>query len=637
MPVGTHAVMRGHHIETIRDLEFQIILANTYHLLLRPGAEVFRAMGGIHRFMNWPRSLLTDSGGFQIFSLAHSLAIAEEGATFRSYVDGKKILLSPEASIEMQCAIGSDIMMVLDQCIPATADRIQAREALERTTRWARRSRDARGESDQALFGIVQGACYPDLRAESARQITDLDFEGYAIGGLAVGEERSQREDMVACTAALLPGGKPRYLMGVGTPIDLLEAVARGVDMFDCILPTALAQQGVCFTSHGRIDLRRGVYRLADVPLDADCPCSTCRTYSRAYLHHLTKIGEMIGGTLVGIHNLSFYSRLMNDIRCAIVADTFEAFYQRNREPLSQRDVEYPTVSPSRKPRPSNETLGDYEVHVRSGSAAIRQRSSGEVMHPVGDPAEEARLLYVEQSGLCERLAGNPEHPHVLWDVGLGSAMNAMAVIHAYENAAREGARLAPLEIVSFENDLDSLRLTVLNPGLFAHVRHPAPHILAKRGEWQSDTHAIRWKVHFGDFLLTMHAASAPHIIYYDPFSYKTDAMLWTRAAFAQLFRCCIPGQTALYTYSASTAVRTALLLGGFSVGAGIATGPKKETTVAYCTPLPGAQTLLGPEWLSRWERSDTRVPLHEPAELHDVLIQQIYAHPQFQGVKVQI
>ncbi|HEX2747456.1 MAG TPA: tRNA guanosine(34) transglycosylase Tgt, partial [Verrucomicrobiales bacterium] len=253
MPVGTQATVKAQLPETLEAAGSQILLANTYHLLLRPGTEVFEKLGGIHGFMRWNKSVLTDSGGYQIFSLPHSRAMSEEGAVFQSYVDGKTILLSPELSIGAQRAIGSDIMMVLDQCIPSTADEAAARRAMEITHRWAGRSLAARGDSPQSLFAIVQGALYPALRKESAESLTRTPFDGFAIGGLAVGEEKAQREDICEFTAGLLPADRPRYLMGVGTPLDLLEAVHRGVDMFDCIIPTQLAKRGSVFTSRGLI------------------------------------------------------------------------------------------------------------------------------------------------------------------------------------------------------------------------------------------------------------------------------------------------------------------------------------------------------------------------------------------------
>src|SRR6476659_5043413 len=276
MPVGTQATVKAQLPQTLEDAGSQILLANTYHLLLRPGPEVFRRTGGIHGFMSWKKSVLTDSGGFQIFSLPNSRAMSEEGAIFQSYVDGRTILLSPEISVETQKAIRSDIMMALDQCIPSTADEVTAREALGITHRWAARSLATRGDSPQAMFGIVQGALFKNLRRESAETICSMPFDGFAIGGLAVGEEKHQRADACSFTAELLPEEKPRYLMGVGTPLDILEAVHRGVDMFDCIIPTQVAQRGGAFTSRGYWQLRRGVYKFADETLDPECPCPTC-------------------------------------------------------------------------------------------------------------------------------------------------------------------------------------------------------------------------------------------------------------------------------------------------------------------------------------------------------------------------
>jgi queuine tRNA-ribosyltransferase len=349
MPVATQAALRHVDLNVAKDLDYQVLLANTYHLLLRPGAEVLSKVGGLHPFMQWERAVLTDSGGYQIFSLSKQLSLSEEGATFRSYTDGKRIALTPELSIEMQGIIGSDIMMVLDHCVSSTSDEVTTRGALELTTRWAKRSLLARGDSMQALFGIVQGGCFQQLRRESAEQITEMPFDGFALGGLAVGESKTEREDTTEFAAQLLPSAKPRYLMGVGTPIDLLEAVRRGIDMFDCILPTALASQGVCFTSHGKIDLRRGIYKLQEMQLDALCPCSTCLRFSRAYLHHLIKSKESVAGQLLSIHNLTFYRRLMHRMRAAILTGQFRALYESEVNALSSNDLDNPTSPPQRK------------------------------------------------------------------------------------------------------------------------------------------------------------------------------------------------------------------------------------------------------------------------------------------------
>ena len=349
MPVGTQATVKGLTPESLKYVGSNVLLANTYHLMLRPGVEVFQKFGGIHRFMNWDRPVLTDSGGFQIFSLSKERKITETGATFKSYIDGRKILLSPEESINVQKAIGSDIMMVLDECVPSTSTHKVAEKAMHLTHRWAQRSLDARGDSLQALFGIVQGACYEDLRRASADALTSMPFDGFAIGGLAVGESKSQREDFCELTASLLPKDRPRYLMGVGTPLDILEAVYRGVDMFDCIIPSNLAKRGTAFTSVGKVHIYRGTYKFSEGPLDAACACSTCAVYSRAYLHHLIKADEYLGWKLMSKHNLFFYHQMIEEIRQAITDDTFIEYHRQKRDVWSRGDDEHPMNHPVRK------------------------------------------------------------------------------------------------------------------------------------------------------------------------------------------------------------------------------------------------------------------------------------------------
>jgi queuine tRNA-ribosyltransferase len=345
MPVGTQATVKGLTPECLRSVGSRMLLANTYHLLLRPGPEVFERFGGIHRFMNWDGPVLTDSGGYQIFSLPHSRAIDESGAKFQSYVDGRMVHLSPEESIRVQKAIGSDVMMVLDQCIPSTASHAEAEAAMHLTHRWARRSFAARGESSQALFAIVQGACFEDLRRESAAVLGEIPFDGYAIGGLAVGETKAEREDFTELTAKLLPREKARYLMGVGTPLDILEAVYRGMDLFDCILPSALAKRGTVFTSRGKLQLRRSVYKFDETAVDPDCACATCAKYSRAYLHHLVKTDEVLGWRLLSLHNLTYYHSLMAGIRAAILEDRFPEFYRAKKRELEREDEENPSLT----------------------------------------------------------------------------------------------------------------------------------------------------------------------------------------------------------------------------------------------------------------------------------------------------
>ncbi len=349
MPVGTRATVKTQTLAQLERLGAPMLLANTYHLMIRPGADVFEKFGGIHRWMGWRGSVLTDSGGFQLFSLAHARTITEDGATFRIARDGPTLTLTPERSIAMQRAIGSDVMMVFDHCVASTAGHDEARAAVELTHRWARRSLAARGDSPQALFAIVQGACFEDLRRASADALTAIDgFDGFAIGGLAVGEARAEREDLTELTAALLPEDRPRYLMGVGTPLDLLEGVHRGVDMFDCIVPTAWAQQGMAFSSRGKIDLRRSVHRLAEERLDAACDCEACTLYARSYLHHLIKCNEPLGWQLLAFHNLRFYVRLMEEIRAHVRADTFAAFHAERRQTLALADQDNP---PGKRPR----------------------------------------------------------------------------------------------------------------------------------------------------------------------------------------------------------------------------------------------------------------------------------------------
>jgi queuine tRNA-ribosyltransferase len=326
MAVGTRATVTGLTPEDLRAIGVQVVLGNTYHLMLRPGPEAFERVGGIHNFMRWPGPVLTDSGGYQIFSLAGDRTINEKGARFKAYTDQRTHLLSPERSIEVQTAIGSDIMMVLDECVDSTCERDVVHKAMERTHRWALRSLAARKNPDQALFAIVQGGVIPELRRESADFLTQHPFDGFALGGLAVGDTRSQREDITHFAADLLPRDKPRYLMGVGTPPDLLYAVLAGIDMFDCVLPTHLGWQGTAFTSTGRVRITRGENRTADVPLDLACTCNTCANYSRSYLWHLFKSSEPLGPRLLSFHNLFHYHQLMAEVRGAIAAGHYKAF-----------------------------------------------------------------------------------------------------------------------------------------------------------------------------------------------------------------------------------------------------------------------------------------------------------------------
>jgi queuine tRNA-ribosyltransferase len=338
MAVGTRATVTGLTPVDLAEIGTQVVLGNTYHLMLRPGPDLFRRVGGIHRFMGWDGPVLTDSGGYQIFSLAGDRSIDEEGARFRSYTDGRTHLLSPERSIEVQTAIGSDIMMVLDVCLDSTTDIAALRDAMQRTHRWALRSLAARSDSTQALFAIVQGGVNADLRRESAVALAAHPFDGFALGGLAVGDTRSEREHITHFTAEFLPADRPRYLMGVGTPADLLHAVSAGIDLFDCVLPTHLAWQGTAFTSTGRVRVTRGPAALADVPLDVTCDCSTCATFSRAYLHHLFKCSEPLGPRLLSIHNLRHYHSLMAEARAAIELGRYAAFAKQKLDAIDRHE-----------------------------------------------------------------------------------------------------------------------------------------------------------------------------------------------------------------------------------------------------------------------------------------------------------
>ncbi|MET0791662.1 MAG: tRNA guanosine(34) transglycosylase Tgt [Polyangiaceae bacterium] len=338
MPVATHAVFRHISMDDARSSGAAIILSNTYHLLDAPGPDVFRNFGGIHAFMGWDGAVLTDSGGFQIFSLSGERTISDRGAHFR-LPSGRRHLLTPESSIETQQAIGSDIMMALDVCLESTADEATTRAGMATTHAWASRSLEAHAArpSGQALFGIVQGGVHTALREESAAAISALAFDGFAIGGLAVGETRAEREAMTALCTGLLPENKPRYLMGVGTPLDLLEAVQRGVDMFDCILPTKMAQQGWGYTFHGVLETLRPSMQTAHGPLEPGCACLACKTQSLGYIHHLLRGGHSQGVRWLAIHNIHHTQRLMARMREAILADTWPALYTQLRERLLLR------------------------------------------------------------------------------------------------------------------------------------------------------------------------------------------------------------------------------------------------------------------------------------------------------------
>lgn len=361
MPVGTQATVKGVRYEWLEsELDARIILGNTYHLFLRPGAEIIRELGGLHKFSTWNRSLLTDSGGFQVFSLTDLRKLTEEGVEFRSHVDGSKKFLSPEISMEIQASLGSEIVMVFDECPPGDAGFDQTKKSLEMTARWAKRSKDRFNElqnsgqdtgfvsespatadgsdlsGQQALFGIIQGAGHLELRKQSLDLTTGIGFDGYAIGGLSVGEEKSVMYEVIEYLAPQIPMDAPRYLMGVGTPEDLIEAVYRGVDMFDCVLPTRNGRTGGAFTSRGKINIRNAKFARDAEPLDAECPCSVCRRYSKAYLRHLYQTGEMLAAILISHHNLAFFLDTMRKVRDSIKLGTFSRFRKEFLEKLQE-------------------------------------------------------------------------------------------------------------------------------------------------------------------------------------------------------------------------------------------------------------------------------------------------------------
>ncbi|RUO36170.1 tRNA guanosine(34) transglycosylase Tgt [Aliidiomarina shirensis] len=326
MPVGTLGTVKGMSPEELKATGAEICLGNTFHLMLRPGTQIIQQHGDLHDFMNWDKPILTDSGGFQVFSLGDLRKISEEGVVFRSPINGEKILLTPEKSMEVQRELGSDVVMIFDECTPHPATVKQAEDSMQLSLRWAQRSKEAHGDSKAALFGIIQGGMYEDLRDVSLTGLTNIGFDGYAIGGLSVGEPKEDMMRILDHVAPKMPEDKPRYLMGVGKPEDLVEAVRRGVDMFDCVMPTRNARNGHLFTSEGVVKIRNARHRTDTAPLDTSCDCYTCKHYSRAYLHHLDRCNEILGARLNTIHNLHYYQALMQGMRDAIENDQFDQF-----------------------------------------------------------------------------------------------------------------------------------------------------------------------------------------------------------------------------------------------------------------------------------------------------------------------
>lgn len=329
MPVGTQASVKTLAPEELKEMGAGIILSNNYHLFLRPGSKLVKEAGGLHKFMNWDRAILTDSGGFQVFSLGDLRKISEEGVTFRSHIDGSKKFLSPEVATQSQMDLGADIIMAFDECVPYPADFKYTRESMELTLRWAQRCKDTMTNPNQGLFGIVQGGMYKDLRIECANRLVDMDFPGYAVGGLSVGEPKELMYEMLDITLEHLPQNKARYLMGVGTPDCLVEGVMRGIDMFDCVYPTRVARNGTAMTWNGRLVIKNAQYEHDFHPIDEHCNCYTCRNYSRAYIRHLVRVNEIFGLRLLTIHNLHFLIDFMRQMRQSIMEDRFPEFYRK--------------------------------------------------------------------------------------------------------------------------------------------------------------------------------------------------------------------------------------------------------------------------------------------------------------------
>ncbi|MCC6334045.1 MAG: tRNA guanosine(34) transglycosylase Tgt [Myxococcales bacterium] len=619
MPVATHAHVRGLSMDEVAASGASICLANTYHLLLRPGVEVFEQVGGIHRFMRWDGGVLTDSGGFQIFSLPGFRQLSEAGARFKSPFDNHPHLLSPETSIATQQAIDSDIMMVLDVCPPSTSPRPEILEAMERTHRWALRSLAARDAKDtgQALFAIVQGGVEPKLRTESAGTLTQHPFDGFAIGGLAVGEARELLYSVTAHTAPLLPKDKPRYLMGVGTPIDLVECVNAGVDMFDCIIPSKMAQQGYAYTFEGQLRVARTEYRLSDAPLDVTCGCPVCRQYTRGYLRHLAHGGHQLTMRLLGIHNLWHYEALMRRMREAILAGRWEEELKSLRERLTPQ---------SARPRALGVKQGDFElVTLKTGARAVRHLGHGEVMHPVG-PWEEANRLYVDQLGLERKLAERGDEPVRILDVGLGAGTNAVAALTRAQAMGEK--RLRDLEIVSLEVDDTPLQLALGDCLGFPFLApwRTAAEALLHAGHWEAPS--LSWRLLKGDAAAMIDEVDGYFdLVFFDPFSPEANPTMWTPKVLRTIrSRMRLQGAL-LATYSAATPTRVAFLLAGYFVGKGVSTGTRQETTVA-ASDLELLAEPLGERFLQRWSRSSAKAP-HGLA-LTDELEAELRAHAQW-------
>ncbi|WP_242393039.1 tRNA guanosine(34) transglycosylase Tgt [Anaeromyxobacter oryzisoli] len=689
MPVGTRASVTGLTPEDVTAVGAEIVLANTYHLLLRPGPEAMRHFGGVHRFMGWSGPVLTDSGGFQIFSLARDRTITERGARFKSYVDSRFHVLTPESSIAMQTAIGSDVMMVLDVCLPSTAPAAELREAMERTHRWALRSLAAREDPEQALFAIVQGGLDPDLRARSADFLVQHPFDGFAIGGLAVGDTREERGDVMERTAELLPADRPRYLMGVGTPPDLLEAIGRGVDMFDCVLPTTMAWQGTAFTGTGRVRLTRSEHQLSDAPLDAACGCPTCRRYSRGYLHHLVKCREPLGPRLLSVHNLHHYLELMRDARAAIEAGRYGAFARSKLEAIDRHEHDpsgrapgrrkvveglpraergdgrspnpnpNPTLNPTPLPTPPNPTQiptptghGRGDTGHGTRDAGVGARSGAGIPVP-DESAQRFHLVLTSQGAPAVRDArtGEVMHPVIGPEVeserlyvaqsGLrarlaepGPPLVLLDVgLGAGSNAlaALRAAWAAPaggrgLEVVSFEQDTAALALAASDEGAVRLGLEPAALAAARELLGRGRHEGPRTRWRLVEGDVL---ETLPRE------DVRADLVFWDPFS--------PKANPALWTVGAFAAARarsgpraalytystaTATRAALLLAGWFVGVGDPsgpKEQTTAAATGLDGLARPLDRRWLARLERSSAPFPPDAPADALD----RIRAHPQ--------
>jgi queuine tRNA-ribosyltransferase len=630
MPVATRGAVRGLRTQDLEDAGASMLLANTWHLLEQPGLATLDAVGGLAALMGWRGAVLTDSGGFQAFSLGDAAAVDDEGMTLTDPKSGRRTRLTPETVWQVQRSIRSDVAMVLDHCVPHTASHDEASAAAARTHRWLDRALAARLPGDPRLYGIVQGGVHLDLREESAAFLASRPVDGFGIGGLAVGESAAVREAQLDAVVPLLPPDRPRYLMGLGSPRDLLEAIHRGVDLFDCIWPNAVARHGLAVTSAGRVDLRRGVYARCDLPLDAACACSVCTRHSRAFLHHLLRAEEPLAWTLIATHNVHFILALMNDARGALDDGTFPSFYRERRDVLDAPDAAFPPKAPARARVRRPTTRGAWTLVEQPGwqgappFRAVRHDPSGEVMHGVLPADVEVDALYVGPMGVVDAAARDGA-PWVVWDVGMGAASTAVAIVRAWE-AVPSSRRLI---LVSFERDLDPLRLALDHHDHFPRLRHAGPRALLQHGAFETDR--VRWTLALGDARDHLATAPSPDAIAWDPFSSEVDAPMWTTDTLRLALARCAGRQTSLHTYARATPVRTALLAAGWFVGPGPGTGPKEETTRAW-SQRPDAPLLDG-AFLRKWASSSAQWPPGTATTERPAVVEALRAHPQFLGL----